>query len=105
MARDLEADLKTLRTVLDLAAKRDFEAAAALAERTLNSGFEHPLLLNVMATRLEQQGKFEASLRLLQRAVALSPADIGARNALSLCLQRLNRPAEALTHIDHLLKL
>jgi tetratricopeptide (TPR) repeat protein len=105
MARDLDADLKTLRTVLDFAASRDFERAAALAERTLESGFEHPLLLNVMATRLEQQGNFEGSLQLLQRAVALSPSDVGARNALSLCLQRLNRPAEALTHIDHLLKL
>jgi len=105
MARDLDADLKTLRTVLDFAANRDFERAAALAQRTLESGFEHPLLLNVMATRLEQQGNFQGSLQLLQRAVALSPTDVGARNALSLCLQRLNRPAEALTHIDHLLKL
>jgi tetratricopeptide (TPR) repeat protein len=105
MARDLDTDLKTLRTVLDYAEKRDFENAAALAERTLASGFEHPLLLNVLATRLEQQGKFEDSLRLLERAVAISPTDIGARNALSLCLQRLDRPAEALVHIDHLLKL
>jgi len=105
MARDLDADLKTLRTILDYAEKRDFENAAALAERTLASGFEHPLLLNVLATRSEQQGNFEHSLRLLERAVAISPTDIGARNALSLCLQRLDRPAEALAHIDHLLKL
>ncbi len=105
MARDLDADLKTLRTVLDYAEKRDFERAATLAERTLASGFEHPLLLNVMATRLEQQGKFEDSLRLLERAVTLSPTDVGARHALSLCLQRLDRPAEALVHADHLLKL
>jgi Flp pilus assembly protein TadD len=105
MARDLDADLKTLRTILDYAEKRDFENAAALAERTLASGFEHPLLLNVLATRAEQQGKFEDSLRLLERAVAVSPTDAGARNALSLCLQRLDRPAEALTHIDHLLRL
>jgi len=105
MARDLDADLKTLRTVLDYAEKRDFERAAALAERTLASGFEHPLLLNVMATRMETLGRFEDSLRLLERAVALAPSDVGARNALSLCLQRLDRPGEALMHIDHLLKL
>ena len=104
MARNLEADLETLRTVLTYAENRDFQRAGALAEQTLASGFEHPLLLNVAATRLEQEGKFEESLRLLQRAVAIAPGDVGARNALALCLQRLDRPAEALYHVDELLK-
>ena len=103
MARNLEADLATLRTVLTYAENRDFQRAGALAEQTLASGFEHPLLLNVAATRLEQEGKFEESLRLLQRAVAIAPGDVGARNALALCLQRLDRPAEALYHVDELL--
>ena len=92
MARDLETDLKTLRTVLTYAQNRDFQRAGALAEQTLASGFEHPMLLNVVATRLEQEGKFEESLRLLERAVSIAPGDVGARNALSLCLQRLDRP-------------
>jgi tetratricopeptide (TPR) repeat protein len=104
MARDLNADLATLREVLRLAEQRDFERAADLAAATLRSGFEHPVLLNVMATRLEAQGKFEESLALLERAVAIAPRDIGARNALSLCLQRLERPVEALRHSDELLK-
>jgi tetratricopeptide (TPR) repeat protein len=104
MARNLEADMETLRAVLNLAQNRDFQRAGALAEQTLASGFEHPLLLNVLATRLEQEGKFEESLRLLQRAVTISPGDVGARNALALCLQRLDRPAEALHHVDELLK-
>jgi tetratricopeptide (TPR) repeat protein len=104
MPRDLDADLKTLNTVLTFAQNRDFERAAALAEKTLASGFEHPLLLNVVATRLEQEGKFEESLRLLERAVSIAPGDIGARNALSMCLQRLDRHAEALEHLDLLLK-
>jgi tetratricopeptide (TPR) repeat protein len=103
MARNLEADLATLRTVLTYAENRDFQRAGALAEQTLASGFEHPLLLNVAATRLEHEGKFEESLRLLQRAVAIAPGDVGARNALALCLQRLDRPAEALYHVDELL--
>ncbi len=84
MARDLDTDLQTLNTVLAFAQNRDFERAAALAEKTLASGFEHPLLLNVLATRLEQEGKFEESLRLLERAVAIAPGDMGARNALSI---------------------
>ncbi|HEY2779342.1 MAG TPA: sulfotransferase [Steroidobacteraceae bacterium] len=104
MARNLETDLETLRTVLGLAQKRDFAAAAALAERTLAEGFEHPMLLNVVATRLEQEGKYAEALTLLERAVAIAPTDVGARNALGLCLQRLDRPAEALYHIDELLK-
>lgn len=104
MARNLDADLKTLRTVLEYAQNRDFVRAAALAQQTLADGFEHPLLLNVLATRLEQQNKLGEALNLLQRAVAIAPGDIGARNALALCLQRLERPAEALVHIEELLK-
>ncbi len=104
MARDLNTDMQTLRTVLTLAQNRDFTRAGALAAETLASGFEHPLLLNVVATCLEQEGKFEEALRLLERAVALAPRDVGARNALALCLQRLDRPEEALHHVDELLK-
>ncbi len=104
MTRNLDADLKTLRTVLEFAQNRDFVRAAALAEQTLADGFEHPMLLNVLATRLEQQNKLEEALKLLQRAVAIAPADIGARNALALCLQRLERPAEALVHVEELLR-
>jgi tetratricopeptide (TPR) repeat protein len=104
MARDLNTDMQTLNTVLTLAQNRDFVRAGALAAKTLASGFEHPLLLNVVATCLEHEGKFEEALRLLERAVALSPRDVGARNALALCLQRLDRPEEALHHVDELLK-
>jgi tetratricopeptide (TPR) repeat protein len=104
MTRDLEADMNILRTVQRLAQSRDFVAAATLAERTLAEGFEHPMLLNAAATRLEQEGKYEEAQRLLARAVAIAPKDIGARNALALCLQRLDRPSEALYHIDELLR-
>ena len=104
MPRDLEKDLQTLRTVQNLVERRDFSGAAALAERTLADGFEHPMLLNIAATRLEQNGNYQDALKLLERAVAMAPKDIGARNALGLCLQRLDRPAEALYHIDELLK-
>jgi tetratricopeptide (TPR) repeat protein len=104
MTRNLEADMNTLRTVLGLAEKRDFVGAAALAEQTLAEGFEHPMLLNIVATRLEQQDKYEEALNLLKRAVAIAPNDTGARHALGLCLQRLDRPDEALVHIDELLR-
>jgi tetratricopeptide (TPR) repeat protein len=104
MPRDLKSDQAMLREVLSLAQKRDFKRAGTIANEALAEGFEHPLLLNVAATCLEQEGKFADALRLLERAVELAPEDIGARNALALCLQRLDRPAEALRHTDVLLK-
>jgi tetratricopeptide (TPR) repeat protein len=104
MSRNLEADMNILRTVQRLTQSRDFVAAAALAERTLAEGFEHPMLLNAAATRLEQEDKYDEALLLLARAVAIAPKDIGARNALALCLQRLDRPSEPLFHIDELLR-
>jgi len=104
MTRDLNADLEMLREVLALAEKRDITRAAAIAEQALASGFEHPLLLNVLATRLEYQGRLQEALQLLERALQLAPQDIGVRNALSMCLQRLDRPAEALEHVDRLIR-
>jgi tetratricopeptide (TPR) repeat protein len=104
MPRDLKSDQEMLRTVLALAERREIARAADIADQALASGFEHPLLLNVSATRLEQQGKVAEALQLLERAIALAPEDIGVRNALSICLQRLDRPAESLYHVDLLLK-
>src|SRR3569833_115278 len=104
MARDLEAGLNMLREVLKLAQARDFQRAGAMARAALDEGFEHPLLLNVVATTLEQEGRFAESVQLLERAVAMAPQDVPARNALALCLQRLDRPAEALVHVETLLK-
>jgi tetratricopeptide (TPR) repeat protein len=103
MARNLEADQAMLATVLAHAQNRNIGRAAAIAEQALAEGFEHPLLLNVVATRLEEEGKFDDAVRLLERAVALAPGDVPARNALALCLQRLDRPAEALYHVEALL--
>jgi tetratricopeptide (TPR) repeat protein len=104
MPRDLKADQDMLRKVLELAGRREIARAAELASEALGAGFEHPLLLNVMATWLEHQGKLVDSLRLLQRARQLAPDDIAVQNALSLCLQRLDRPAEALRIMDSLLE-
>ncbi len=104
MARDLNADLQMLSTVLAHAQNREIPRAAAIAEQALAEGFEHPLLLNVLAAHLELEGKFEAAVRLLERAVALAPEDVPARNALALCLQRVDRPQEALEHVEELLK-
>jgi tetratricopeptide (TPR) repeat protein len=104
MPRDLKADQAMLSEVLALAQRREWARASEIAERELASGFEHPLLFNVLATRLEMAGRFDEALGLLERAATLAPGDVAVRNALALCLQRLDRPAEALTHLDQLLK-
>jgi Flp pilus assembly protein TadD len=104
MARDLKADQQMLSAVLAHAQSGEIPRAAAIAEQALAEGFEHPLLLNVLATRLEHEGNFEAAVRLLERAVAIAPEDVPARNALALCLQRVDRPQEALEHVEELLK-
>jgi len=73
----------------------DLERALELAERALDSGVEHALLLNLRAYRLEQGGRDLEALANLERARALAPTDVPTLNALGLCLARLDRPAEA----------
>jgi tetratricopeptide (TPR) repeat protein len=103
MPRDTSSDAATLAAILEAAQRRDWPRAGALANRALAEGLEHPLALNVAATLREQAGDYAGSLALLERAVAVDPEDVGARNALALCLQRLDRPAESLQELDVLL--
>ena len=70
------------------------------ARAALGEGLEHPLLLNLAALGLEQEGKPAEAETLLRRAVSLAPRDIGCRNALGLCLLKLGRPREALAEFD-----
>jgi Flp pilus assembly protein TadD len=105
MARDLEADHATLRAVYEAAQGGNHARAGLLAEAALANGLEHPLLLNVAALKLEQRGLVSEAERLLQRAVLIAPNDSSSRNALGLCLLRLERPAEALVQFEALLKL
>jgi tetratricopeptide (TPR) repeat protein len=104
MARDPKADQAMLRAVHEAAHGGNHAHAAALAEAALAAGLEHPLLLNVAALGLEQQGRIAEALELLERAVHLAPSDLGSRNALGLCLLQLERPREALEQFETLLK-
>lgn len=105
MVRDAAADYATLSAVQASAQRGEYGKAAALAETALADGLEHPLLLNVAALNLDMQGRIEDAERLLKRAVEIAPGDIGSRNALGLCLLRLDQPAEALAHFEALLRL
>ena len=105
MVRDPQAEQASLRAVYEAARGGNHAQAGLLAEAALASGFEHPLLLNVAALKLEEQGRVADALRLLERAVEIAPNDLSSRNALGLCLLQLERPAEALEQFEALLKL
>ncbi|MBL8554144.1 MAG: sulfotransferase [Phenylobacterium sp.] len=95
--RDAEADRRTLQAIQSVAQSRDFARAGAMAEEALQGGLEHPMLLNLVALKCEQEGRFDDALRALGRAVEIAPNDIGARNALGLVLTRIERYREALS--------
>lgn len=100
--RDPQADSALLTRVLETARRGDIDAATTLAETALAGGLEHALLFNLVAARREAEGRFEDALQLLERAHALSPQDVGVRQALGLLLHRIERYAEALGHFDAL---
>jgi len=103
--RDTSADLATLQEVHAAALAGNHAHAAALASAALAGGFEHPMLFNLAALAREQDGDLAAAEALLQRAVTIAPRDIGVRNALGLCLLRLERPGEAVLQFTALLQL
>jgi tetratricopeptide (TPR) repeat protein len=100
MERDPAADRERLRSIQGLAQSGQHAQAAALAEAARAQGLEHPLLYNVLALKLESEGRLLEAETLLQSAVRLAPADVASRNALGLCLLRLERPDEALVQFE-----
>lgn len=98
--RDPEADRATLRAIEAKLDADEIEAAVAMADAALAQGLEHPLTLNLAAERMESEGRFGEALALLQRAHRLAPEDLGVRQALGLCLFRLQQFGAALPHFD-----
>jgi tetratricopeptide (TPR) repeat protein len=105
LARDPASDYATLRVIHDAAQAGRHAEAANLAEVALNGGLEHPLIFNLVALKLEEEGRLHEALGFLTRAATVAPNDPGARNALGLCLLRLDRPAEALEQFTALVRL
>ena len=98
--RDPQADRATLQAIDARLQAGEIEAAVAMAEAALAEGLEHPLTLNLAAERLESEDRYAEALGLLERAYRLAPEDLGVRQALALCLFRLQRFAPALEHFD-----
>jgi Tfp pilus assembly protein PilF len=105
LARDSTVDHATLRLIHQTAQAGNRGEAVVLAEAALADGLEHPLLFNLVALKLEEQGQLLDAAALLERAVVIAPSDIGVRNALGLVWLRLDRPADALMQFTALLRL
>lgn len=99
----VERDRAELQAIQEAARQRDFDRASALAEAAHRRGLEHPMVLNLLALKLEREERFEEALAILERACELAPDDFAARNALGLCLHRLERYGEALAQFDRAL--
>jgi tetratricopeptide (TPR) repeat protein len=103
MSRDVGADQARLLAVQAAARAGQHEKAAQLAEAALATGLEHPLLYNIAALKLETAGRVAEAEKLLRRSLEIAPEDFGSRNALGLCLLRLERPGKALSEFDRLI--
>jgi Tfp pilus assembly protein PilF len=95
VTRDIEQDRTRLRAIHAVLTAGDIGRAGAMAETALADGIEHPMVLDLAAGRLDEQGRSEEALALLLRAKAMAPAAFGIRNAIGLCLQRHDRMEEA----------
>lgn len=100
--RDEAADRSQLQAIQAKLTVGDIEAAVALAETALAQGLEHPLTFNLAAGRLEAEDRYVEALAVLERGHRHTPSDIGLRQALGLCLFRLQRYEAALPHFDAL---
>ena len=89
--RDPELDRARLRAVHGALTAGDIAAAGKLAEDALADGIDHPMVLNLVAGRREEQGRLDEALALLRRALAAAPDAIGVMNAVGLVLNRQGR--------------
>lgn len=93
--RDPEVDRARLKAVHGALTAGDIPTAQKLAEDALGDGIDHPMVLNLVAGRREEEGRLDEALALLERAKAGAPEAIGIMNAIGLTLNRMGRFEEA----------
>jgi type IV pilus assembly protein PilF len=101
--RDAAADRAILQAIEAALDAEDYAGAVARARSALADGLQHPMVFNLAAEGLESEGRFNEALALLQRAHDLAPTDVGIRQALGLCLFRLQQFQAALPHFEALI--
>ena len=75
--------------------KRDYATAIASYERALAERPDWADCLQALGMAQMHQGVLEVALETLERVTVLAPEDPLAFTSLSMCLQRLNRIADA----------
>jgi Flp pilus assembly protein TadD len=76
------------------------DAAIALARQAESDGVEHPLILNLVAFALENEGRFGEALGRLDRALQLEPENVLTLCAIGQCLSKQGRAKDALQAFD-----
>jgi Tfp pilus assembly protein PilF len=94
-----------LAAVSEALRQRDPRRAAELAEAALRAGARHPLLYTARAMWLSEQGRNDEALVAFRTAETMGPLNPALKNAIALCLMRLDRPAEAVKEYDAVLAL
>ncbi|HEX8232460.1 MAG TPA: sulfotransferase [Caulobacteraceae bacterium] len=91
---------------VDLALRADdLERAARVAERAVEEGSGHPLLLGLAAYRLKERGRFAEAIDMAVRAHKTDPQDVTVLRVLADALAHQNRFDEALKVLDEALRL
>ena len=81
----------------------DLARAAVLAESALRDGLNHPMLVGVLVTRREQEGRFEEALALLRQLKAAMAPNVPVLRSMGLALLRLDRLDEAVAEFTEAL--
>jgi tetratricopeptide (TPR) repeat protein len=92
----LEARLAAQAAIAD----GDLPGAVEVAGAAVQNGLQDPLLYNLVAYQLEEQGRLFEALAYLKRALELAPSDPQILHAVGLCLSKLGNQREALVAFD-----
>ncbi len=79
---------------------RDMDRAVALASQAYAQGAREPLILNLMAYKLELDDRIEDALVVLDEAHRANPGDAFILNSIGVCLSKAERPMDALGAFD-----
>lgn len=86
-------------------ADRDMDRAIALAQQAHAEGGRDPLVLNLLAYKLELDDRIEEALEVLNEALRIAPGDPFVINSIGVCYSKLAKPQNALAAFDDALAL
>ena len=100
-----DPEAAAVRELLAATGAGDWDRAFALADAGIAKGLSHPTLYKLRALGRERQGRLEEAIADFRAALARTPDDQAALNALGLCLARTGRADEAIEALDRAIAL